>query len=314
MMKREKIVKKIKENIVGYTLIIPLLVSLTVFTIYPLLMALFDSFFYDYIPRRDFFERDWSQFGLGNYFKAFTTGDFQHSMKLTLVYAIVMIPTTLTASFFIAWQLNKEFAGVKIFRVLYYLPCVMPGIVSAMVFRYIFSGEPYGLLNSLYTSIMGLDPTKVEPFKFFEAESQSEALISYMFTSIFGLTGSMPFWIAGFRSVPPSLIEAAELDGANRMQKMFKIIIPMMSKFIFYQLLMGIIGTFQIGQAVITLSPRGGYGGNLNFYGLLIYNTGYVGFNMGYGAALAYMLFVIIAVLSIFIFKFNKFVYYEAED
>jgi ABC-type sugar transport system permease subunit len=124
----------------------------------------------------------------------------------------------------------------------------------------------------------------------------------------------MPFWIAGFRSVPPSLIEAADLDGANGTQKMFWIIIPMMSKFIFYQLLMGVIGTFQIGQGVITLSPRGGANGNLNFYGLLIYKTGYEGFNMGYGAALAYMLFAIIAFLSIFTFRFNKFVYYEAED
>jgi ABC-type sugar transport system permease subunit len=77
---------------------------------------------------------------------------------------------------------------------------------------------------------------------------------------------------------------------------------------------MGVIGTFQIGQGVITLSPGGGKNGNLNFYGLLIYKTGYENFNMGYGAALAYMLFVIIAGLSILTFKFNKFVYYEAED
>lgn len=313
-MNKAKIIKKIKENVVGYALILPLLISLTVFTIYPLAMALFDSFFYDYIPRRLFFDRDWSLFGFDNYIKAFKTGDFQHSMKLTFIYAIVMIPSTLTISFFIAWQLNKKIAGIKVFRVLYYLPCLMPGIVSSIVYKYIFSPEPYGLLNTLYTSILGLDPTKVEPFKFLEAESQSTALISFMCTSIFGLSGSMPFWIAGFRSVSPSLIEAADLDGANGTQKMFLIIIPMMSKFIFYQLLMGVIGTFQIGQGVITLSPRGGYNGNLNFYGLLIYNTGYVGFNMGYGSALAYMLFIIIAILSIFTFRFNKFVYYEAED
>ena len=313
-MNKAKKLRKINENIVGYALITPLLVSLTIFTMYPLLMALFDSFFYDYIPRRDFFDRDWSLFGFDNYIKAFKTGDFQHSMQLTLIYAVVMIPSTLAISFFIAWQLNKKVAGIKIFRVLYYLPCVMPGIVSAMVYKYIFLDEPYGLLNTVYTSIMGLDPTKVEPFKFFEAEKQSTALTSYMCTSIFGLAGSMPFWIAGFRSVPPSLVEAADLDGANATQKMFRIIIPMMSKFIFYQLLMGVIGTFQIGQGVITLSTRGGYNGNLNFYGLLIYNQGYVNFNMGYGAALAYMLFVIIAILSIFTFRFNKFVYYEAED
>lgn len=313
-MNKAQKVKQLKENVVGYALILPLLISLTVFTIYPLLMALFDSFFYDYIPRRDFFDRDWSLFGFDNYVKAFKTGDFQHSMKLTLIYAAVMIPSTLIISFFISWQLNKNVPGIRIFRVLYYLPCVMPGIVSAMVYRYIFSDQPYGFLNTLYTSVMGLDPTKVEPFLFLESENQAFALISFMCTSIFGLAGSMPFWIAGFRSVPPSLVEAADLDGATGTQKMFSIIIPMMSKFIFYQLLMGVIGAFQIGQGVITLSPRGGANGNLYFYGLLIYKTGYEGFNMGYGAALAYMLFIIIAILSIFTFRFNQFVYYEAED
>ena len=105
-MNKAKRIKKLKENVVGYALILPLLISLTVFTIYPLAMALFDSFFYDYIPRRLFFDRDWSLFGFDNYIKAFKTGDFQHSMKLTFIYAIVMLPSTLTISFFIAWQLN----------------------------------------------------------------------------------------------------------------------------------------------------------------------------------------------------------------
>ena len=313
-MNKAKKIRKLKENIAGYCMILPLLISLTIFTIYPLAMALFDSFFYDYIPRSNFFDRDWTLFGFGNYIKAFKTGDFGHSMALTLIYAVVMIPSTLSISFFIAWQLNKQIKGIKVFRVLYYLPCVMPGIVSAIVYKYIFSDKAYGLLNLMRTAIMGLDPTKVEPLKFLESESGFSAMVSFMCTSIFGLAGSMPFWIAGFRSVSPSLLEAADLDGANANQKMFKIIIPMMSKFIFYQLLMGVIGTFQIGQGVITLSPGGGKNGNLNFYGLLIYKTGYENFNMGYGAALAYMLFVIIAGLSILTFKFNKFVYYEAED
>jgi multiple sugar transport system permease protein len=98
-MNKAKKIRKLKENIAGYCLILPLLISLTIFTIYPLAMALFDSFFYDYIPRSNFFDRDWTLFGFGNYIKAFKTGDFQHSMALTLIYAVVMIPSTLSISF-----------------------------------------------------------------------------------------------------------------------------------------------------------------------------------------------------------------------
>lgn len=300
-MKRRKI---IKENIAGYLLVFPLLVSLIGFTIFPLLMALFDSFFLDYNP---ILPRDWSTFGLGNYIKAFETGAFQHSMKLTLIYAVVMLPLQLALSFFIAWKLNKDIKGIKVIRMLYFLPCVMPGIVSAMVWKYMYSAQPYGFFNSLFLE-MGWPISA-----FFDDPSQAVALISFMSTSIFGLAGSMPFWIAGFKSIPTSLTEAAKLDGATGTQMMFRIILPMMGKFIFYQLLMGLIGVFQIGQGVLTLSPGGGYDGNLNFYGLLIYNTtqGEAGFNMGYASALAYMLFVIVAILSAFTFKFNKFVYYE---
>lgn len=303
-MNNIKLKKIIKQNIAGYLLVTPLLISLIGFTIYPLLLALFDSFFLDYNP---ILPRDWSTFGLGNYIKAFESGDFVHSMKLTLIYAVVMLPLTTILTFFIAWKLNKDIKGIKIFRVLYYLPCVMPGIVSSMVWKYMYSDQDYGFLNSIFLS-MGW-----ETCGFFDDRSQAIALISFMSTSIFGLAGGMPFWIAGFRSIPDSMIEAAKLDGANNTKIMLHIIIPMMGKFIFYQLLMGVISTFQIGQGVLTISPSGGYAGNLNFYGLLIYNTtqGEAGFNMGYASALSYLLFVIVAVLSAFTFKFNKFIYYD---
>lgn len=295
---------KLQNNIAGYILVLPFLISLTIFTIYPLLLALFDSFFLDHNPRMAY---DWSTFGFGNYVKAFTDATFWNSIKVTAIYAVVMIPFTVIVSFFMSYALSKNVKGIKIYRALYYLPCVIPGIVSAIVYKYIYSYTDYGFFNSLLIR-MNL-PTS----DFFEAKSQATALISFMSLSIFTLGGSMPFWITGFKSVPTSCIEAATLDGCKGMRLLKDIIIPMMGGYIFFQVLNVTIATLQTGQGVLTISSRGGYDENLNFYGLYIYNQtqGEYGFNLGYASALSYLLFIIIGLLSIFIFRYNKNIYYE---
>ena len=298
--------EKIKNNVAGYLLVLPLLISLTIFTIYPLLMALFDSFFLDYNPLR---EHDWSTFGFGNYIKAFTSKTFWKSVKITTIYSVVMIPFSVVGSFFISYALSKNVRGIKVYRALYYFPCVIPGIVSAIVYKYIYSYTDYGFFNSILIRL-GLPKSD-----FFESKSQTVALISYMSLSIYTLGGSMPFWIAGFKSIPASYIEAAKLDGCKGGRMLVSIIIPMMGGYIFFQVLNTVIATLQIGQGVLQISSRGGYDENLNFYGLYIYNQtqGVYGFNLGYASALSYLLFIIIGILSIFMFKRNKKIYY-AED
>lgn len=295
---------KIKNNIIGYILVLPLLISLTIFTIYPLLIALFDSFFLDYTP---LMSHDWSTFGFGNYVKAFTDPTFWKSVKVTAIYSVVMIPLTVVASFLISYALNKSIKGVKIYRALYYLPCVIPGIVSAIVYKYIYSYNDYGLFNSMLLRL-GLPQSD-----FFEDQNQAVALISYMSLSVFTICGSMPFWIAGFKSIPASCLEAARLEGCKGGRLLVNIIVPMMGGFIFFQVLNTVIGTLQIGQQVLTISSRGGYEGNLNFYGLYIYNQtqGEYGFNLGYASALSYLLFIVIGILSVFLFRRNKKIYYE---
>ena len=127
----------IKENVIGYLLITPLLISLVIFTIYPLLLALFQSFFKDFTVKRHTVY-DWSTFGFANYAKAFKDPTFWDSLKLTLIYTFVSVPFSMVLSFIVAYFLSKDFKGAKIFRVLYYLPCVIPGIVSAIIYKYIY--------------------------------------------------------------------------------------------------------------------------------------------------------------------------------
>ena len=306
---------KIKENFAGYILIFPLLISLTIFTIYPLLLSLFQSFFTDLTIKKHM-NYDWSTFGFGNYVNAFKDEAFWKSIKVTFIYAAVSVPLMLILSFIAAYFLSKDFKGARVFRVLYYLPCLIPGIVGAIIYRYIYAGDAYGFINSFLYSLHIRDFASQEAIAFFDSEFEVVALASFISLGLFGIGGSSPFWIAGFKSIPKSYYEAAELDGIPKRRVFFKITIPMMSKYIFFQVITAFIGAFQIGQAVLQYSALGGTNGNLTFLGLIIYNNTQAagGFNFGYASALSYILFIIIGGLSIILFRYNKFVYYEGDN
>ena len=306
---------KIKENIVGYILVFPLLLSLTVFTIYPLLLSLFQSFFADLTIKKHM-NYDWSTFGFGNYINAFHDEAFWKALRITFIYAGISVPLMLILSFIAAYFLSKEFKGVKVFRILYYLPCLIPGIVSAIIYKYIYAGDAYGFINSLLYTLHIRDFASEQAIAFFDSEVEVVAMASFISMGLFGIGGSSPFWIAGFKSIPRSYYEAAELDGISKPRIFFKITIPMMSKYIFFQVISAFIGAFQVGQGVLQYSSIGGKNGNLTFLGLLIYNNTQSagGYNFGYASALSYLLFIVIAGLTVILFRYNKFVYYEGDN
>ena len=306
---------KIKENLTGYILIFPLLLSLTVFTIYPLLLSLFQSFFANLTIKKHM-NYDWSTFGFDNYVNAFKDAAFRKALRITFVYAGISVPLMLILSFIAAYFLSKDFKGVKVFRILYYLPCLIPGIVGAIIYKYIYSGDAYGFINSLLYTLHIRDFANDQAIAFFDNELEVVALASFISLGLFSIGASSPFWIAGFKSIPKSYYEAADLDGISRSRVFFKITIPMMGKYIFFQTITAFIGAFQVGQAVLQYSQLGGTNGNLTFLGLIIYNNTQAagGYNFGYASALSYILFVIIAGLSIILFRYNKFVYYEGDN
>ena len=300
---------KIKQNVIGYALIFPLLISLTVFTIYPLLLSLFQSFFKDLTIKR-YTHYDWSTFGFGNYIHAFQDDAFWKSIRITFTYAIISVVIMLSLSFIAGYFLSKDFKGAKVFRILYYLPCLIPGIVSAIIYRYIYYGDSSGFINSFLQLLHITD----KPIEFFDSKVEWVAIASFMSIGLFSIGASSPFWIAGFKSIPKSYYEAAELDGISKIRIFFKITIPMMSKYIFFQLVISLIGAFQVGQGVLQYSSTGGSNANLRFLGLSIYEWVNKKNNFGYASALSYILFVIIAGLSVIMFRYNKFVYYEGKD
>ncbi|MCI8413862.1 MAG: sugar ABC transporter permease [Clostridia bacterium] len=302
--KKAKIIKEIKANAVGYALLLPLLVGLTVFTLYPLIVSLINSFYLNYdgfAPRSEFL------FGWGNYKRAFSGYEstvFFQSVKITFLYAIVMVPLGMVLSFGVALLLNRNSKSIGVFRLIYYLPCLIPGIVNTIIWRYAFNSS-YGLFNLVLTRL-GFSPSL-----FFESPN-AKAVVTFAFMNLFGVGGSMLMWLAGLKSIPAAYYEAAKIEGSGFFRMLFFITVPLMTPYIFYQLITNVIGTLQICDAVYMISSSGGVNNNLLFYGLYIFRN-FQNVNYGYAAALAYMLFLVIAALSTVLFRFNKFVYYEGD-
>lgn len=255
---RNNLIKKeLKTNLIGYALIFPLLVGLVIFTIYPLVLSFINSLYlnYDGFSLRSDFE-----FGLGNYAKAFSgyeSAVFWKSVGITFSYAAIMVPLGLVLSFAIALFLNQKLKGIKAFRVIYYIPCLIPGIVTAMIYRYIFNPS-YGLANNIFTSL-GLPKSD-----FFDAENYS-AVLTFMFMSLFGVAGSMPMWLAGLKSVPSTYYEAAKIEGSGYFHSLFRVTIPLCTPYIFYLLITNVIGTLQICDTAYMISSTGGRDNNLLF-------------------------------------------------
>ena len=304
--KRRKLLNKVKTDAIGYVLIAPLLVGLTIFTLYPLLLSLYNSFFLDYDgfnARSDFI------FGLGNYLKAFRGYEskvFFQSIRITFLYALIMVPLGLVLSFAVALFLNQKLKGILVFRLIYYIPCLIPSIINAVIFGYVFNSQSYGLINSVLIKLN-------LPAREFFYSARGEAVVTFACMSLFGVGGSMLIWLAGLKSIPQSYYEAAKIEGSGYFNTLFRITIPLCAPYIFYQLITSTIGTLQICDQVYVISSTGGRENSLMFYGVYIYRMFQLN-NFGYSAALAYMLFVVIAVLSALLFRFNKYVYYEGDD
>lgn len=289
-----------KTTFTFYSFIAPWLLGLLIFTLYPVIFSLVISFTkWDIVNPMKFV-------GFDNYIKAFSGADkwFYQSLKVTFQYTFLSVPLQLVLGFLVAVLMNQKIPGMRFFRTVYYLPSLVSGVALAALWKYMFNFN-FGLLNGILEAI-GLpaqqwlnDPKLVIP--------------SLVFMSLWGIGGNMVIYLAGLQGIPKELYEAAAIDGASTMQKMFKITLPQMSSVIFFNLIMGIIGSFQVFTQAYTMTSGGPNGASM-FYMLNLYDQAFKKFNMGYASALAWILFVIILFLTSFVFRSsNLWVYYESE-
>ena len=292
--------KRWKKILTGYAFIAPVVLGVLIFSLYPLISSFVFSFFkvFNGIKPPQYF-------GLFNYIQIFHDEDVGRSLLITFLYSGVTVPATLALSFLLALLLNSKLKGIGAFRVMCYLPVVIPGTVLGILYNDFFDVR-FGLANEILRCLGLPEGT------FFSSEKTS--LITLMFTNLWGLGGGMILWLAALKNVPESLIEAAKIDGAGALVRLTRVTIPMCTSMIFYNLIMGIIGALQTFSNVFIIT--GGTAGvrqSMLFYSMKIYFTAFSSWNMGYASALAWVMFLIIAGLTAIVFSTSKWVFYGEE-
>jgi multiple sugar transport system permease protein len=283
----------------GRLYILPWLLGFIAFTVGPMLAAVYFSFTeYSVLSGAEWI-------GIKNYVDMFTRDRlFGLSLYNTLYFVILSVPLNLASSFLVALLLNVQIRGINVYRTLYYLPVITPAVASALTWNLLFSGD-LGLINAVLRSV-GL-PTFNWLF-----DPQITKLV-FVVMGIWGIGGNIIIFLAGLKNVPQALYEAASIDGATPFHSFWYITIPLMTPLIFFNLILGIIGTFQVftGAYIIT---AGGPANSTLFYVLYLYNNAFKFFKMGYASALAWILFLIVLAFTFVQLRMAKFwVYYEAD-
>lgn len=268
--------------------LIPALFFFVVFNTYPLFKAFQMSFYQWNIVRPSA-----SQFiGLANYLEALGDPIFWTSMANTVLYVIVTVPTQMALGLLVAVLLNYKLPGMKVFRTVHYLPVISSWVVVSLLFRYLFNGEA-GLVNYVLVDLLGLFPNYIRWF-----QSAPTALAVIMLLGIWkGIGWSMVIFLAGLQSIPTELREASMIDGATAWQHFWRVILPILRPTMGFVAVMLVIGAFNVFISVFLVTG----GGPLHRTEVLLTYMYYQGFsrlNFGYGAALSYILGIIIFVIS----------------
>lgn len=241
--------------------------------------------------------------GFENWLEVVSDDIFWKSLKVTGIYTIGAVPLTMIAGLSAALLLNQRLKGVYIFRLLYYMPSIITGVVLAMIWRWMFHPD-FGVLN-FFLSLLGISGPQW-------LTSETWVLPAFILMSLWGLGGNMIIYLAGLQGIPTVLYEAAELDGANSFSKFWRITIPMLSPSVFFTLVIGVIGSFQVFTTAFIMTLGGPNNASM-FTVLYIYRNAFQWLRMGYASVIAWILFLIIMALIYALFKSSGWVYYSGK-
>jgi multiple sugar transport system permease protein len=290
---------RVREALYGYTFMLPTIIGLVVFLLGPIVVSLYLSFTdYDLLS-----EAQW--IGLGNYAALFQDDLFWQALRVSAIYAVVSVPLGLMLALGAAVLLNQKLRGITFFRSLYYLPTVISGVGVAMLWRWMFNGE-YGMINAMLGSA-GIDGPSW-------TTDERWALPALIIASLWGIGGTMLIFLAGLQGIPGELYEAAEIDGAGRFRQFRAITVPLISHVTFFNLVLGIIGALQNFTDAFVITGGGPNNATL-FLTVYLYRNAFQYLNMGYASALAWVLFLIVLVMTLAVFRSSPlWVYYENEQ
>jgi multiple sugar transport system permease protein len=289
----------------GLLFLSPWIIGFVVFTALPVVASLLFSLT-NYNPIHP---EDIRFVGLANYGRLFDDPQLLKAASVTVRFALISVPLSLALPLALAVLVNsKHLFGKNVFRTLFYMPSMIPVVVGVMVWGGILNSES-GWLNRAIEAVF-----HVQGPRWFQDPNWILPAITIM--GFWGVGGTMLTMLAGLQNVPTELYEAATVDGANGPQRFFLITLPMMSPVLFYNLILGLIGAFQaFVPGYIIGNGRGDPNGETLFYNLYLFLTGWFYLDMGYAATLAWVMFVVVLILTIILFiTQRRWVYYAGGD
>jgi multiple sugar transport system permease protein len=289
----------------GLLFLSPWIIGFLAFTLLPMVASLIFSFT-NFNP----IHPDETRFiGLANYQLLISDPQLINAISVTLRFALISVPLSIILPLLLAVLVNaKNLRFKNFFRTLFYMPYMIPVVAGVMVWGGILNSES-GWLNVFINNVFGIQGPR-----WFQDETWVLPALTIM--GFWGVGNTMMIMLAGLQNVPTELYEAAKVDGAGPVRSFFAITIPMISPVIFYNLVLSLIGSFQyFTQAYVISNGRGDPNGATMFYNLYLYKTAFSFMDMGYGATLAWAMFVVVLLLTVVLFNTaNRWVYYAGGD
>ena len=299
-LRRRRGLSKLEQGYMGFVLILPWLIGFCIFKLYPFVSSLVYSFT-DY----DLFKGVQNVVGFQNYIDAFTKPKNVKALQVTFTYAFMTVPLKLIFALFIAYILNFKIKGVGLFRTAYYVPSILGGSVAiAVLWKALFKND--GVINTIL-AMLGF-----ESINFLADKNWALFIICLLRVWQFG--SAMVLFLAALKGVPEDLYEAASIDGATKGRQFLSITIPLISPVIFYNLVTQLVQAFQEfnGPYIIT---NGGPRNATTLISVIVYNTAFKDYKVGMSSAMAWVMFVIVMILTIIAFvSQKKWVYYSDDD
>lgn len=303
--KRQNGLKGLKSNEkkLGYIFASPWLIGLFVLGAFPILFSLYLSFTnYDMIGSPTFI-------GITNY-RILLTNDslFYKALGNTLYHVFLSVPLGIVVGVSLALLLNSKIKGMGIYRTIYYLPNVVSVVAMSLLWLWLFQPS-FGIINTVLSPIY--DFFNMEPLLWYQSPDLSKLTLIIM--GLWTAGGSMIIYLAQMQDIPGELYEAADIDGANGLQKIFKITLPLMTPSIFFNLIMGLIGGFQVFTTAYIMTG-GGPANSTYYYSYYLFDKMMSDNAMGMASAMAWILLVITLVITMIALTLNRYVFYLGDQ
>lgn len=285
-----------RESWLGWMFVSPWVIGFAVFSIYPIVASLYFAFCDYSVLRPPIFT------GLDNFNTLFHDDVFWTSLWNTVYFTAIYLPLSLVLALGLAMLLNTKVKGLALYRTIFYLPSLLPLVATAVLFLWVFDAD-HGIANNLLAAVGIGGPQWLT--------DTAWSKITIILLSLWGVGNTMIIYLAGLQEVPQSLYEAAEVDGAKAWSKTWAVTLPMISPILFFNLVMGIVGCFQIFTVPYVMFPGGAPARSTYFYTAYLYDNAFRFHNMGYACAMGWIMFVIIVSLTLISQRMTeKHVYY----